>query len=379
MYCAGGVFVSGLSFRRALQKVETGAPGTTAWRMFLTKDGERVSPWHDIPLLSGGTTISPDARFNFVAEIPKGCVRVHAVIMALVPHHLTASACSQTAKLEVGDGEAHNPITHDVNKDGSVRYACVVGHGAVAWRALIELLLPRCARHYAWPSIVNYGMLAQTWEDPSHEFEGFFGRSFGLYWRRVARVYDNERHMLQGTGILWMLWRSARSRVKSATCTQCVVHAGCVLSSGLRSANTWFVCQVRVLGILGLIDEGEMDWKVICVNASDPRASELPGPHAVVFTPRCLGCDRAGGAADVTDPAFPKEEGDYVLQIREWFETYKMPDGKPRNVFAFDGQPQSAVSVCFVGCGVLSPRSCVAVLTAPWCTGVRDGCDRGDT
>ena len=133
MYCAGGVFVSGLSFRRALQKVETGASGTTAWRMFLTKDGERVSPWHDIPLLSGGTTISPDARFNFVAEIPKGCVR--AAIMALVPHHLTASACSQTAKLEVGD--------EDLETQAS-KYAL-----GVACRAYLSVLGPPRAQSAA--------------------------------------------------------------------------------------------------------------------------------------------------------------------------------------------------------------------------------------
>jgi len=47
--------------------------------------------------------------------------------------------------------------------------------------------------------------------------------------------------------------------------------------------------------------------------------------------------------ADLTSPEVPSEITEHVEEIREWFETYKIPDGKPRNEFAFDGQPQSAV------------------------------------
>lgn len=35
------------------------------------------------------------------------------------------------------------------------------------------------------------------------------------------------------------------------------------------------VIQVKVLGVLGMIDEGETDWKIIAINAEDPDASEL--------------------------------------------------------------------------------------------------------
>lgn len=32
---------------------------------------------------------------------------------------------------------------------------------------------------------------------------------------------------------------------------------------------------MKVLGILAMIDEGEMDWKVIAINAEDPEAKKL--------------------------------------------------------------------------------------------------------
>lgn len=35
------------------------------------------------------------------------------------------------------------------------------------------------------------------------------------------------------------------------------------------------VIQVKVLGILAMIDEGEMDWKVIAINVKDPDADNL--------------------------------------------------------------------------------------------------------
>lgn len=35
------------------------------------------------------------------------------------------------------------------------------------------------------------------------------------------------------------------------------------------------VIQVKVLGILALIDEGETDWKVIAINIEDPDALSL--------------------------------------------------------------------------------------------------------
>ena len=37
------------------------------------------------------------------------------------------------------------------------------------------------------------------------------------------------------------------------------------------------VVQVKALGIMALIDEGETDWKVIAIDVNDPLASQLNG------------------------------------------------------------------------------------------------------
>ena len=35
------------------------------------------------------------------------------------------------------------------------------------------------------------------------------------------------------------------------------------------------VYAVKPLGVLAMIDEGELDWKVVCIRADDPKAKEV--------------------------------------------------------------------------------------------------------
>jgi inorganic pyrophosphatase len=37
--------------------------------------------------------------------------------------------------------------------------------------------------------------------------------------------------------------------------------------------------QVRVLGALAMVDEGEMDWKVIVIDTRDPAGKGVKGSH----------------------------------------------------------------------------------------------------
>ncbi|CAM9390489.1 unnamed protein product [Hapterophycus canaliculatus] len=62
-----------------------------------------------------------------------------------------------------------------------------------------------------------------------------------------------------------------------------------------------------------MIDDGELDWKVIGIDVDDPLAKDLN---------------------DITD--VEKLLPGYVSGIREWFRWYKTPDDKPLNAFGFD-------------------------------------------
>ena len=79
------------------------------------------------------------------------------------------------------------------------------------------------------------------------------------------------------------------------------------------------VIQVKLLGALAMIDEGETDWKLIAIDVTDPKAAEI------------------NDIADVEE----KLPGLLAATV-EWFKIYKMPDGKPPNSFAFNGEAKNA-------------------------------------
>jgi len=78
------------------------------------------------------------------------------------------------------------------------------------------------------------------------------------------------------------------------------------------------VKQVKVLGIMALLDEGETDWKVIVVDVQDSLASKLN---------------------DIED--VERNLPGLIRATNEWFRIYKIPDGKPENAFAFSGEAKN--------------------------------------
>ena len=184
---------------------------------------EPISPWHDVPLFHD----EANKIYNFVNEIPKGAVE----------------------KMEVATDEPGTPIKQDTKK-GKLRL-------------------------YPFASLVNYGCLPQTWEDPKHADE------------HTGMLGDNDPVD--------------------------------VVEVGSRVASCGEIYPVKMLGILGMIDEGEMDWKAIAIDVTDPLSSEI------------------STIADLEEHMPGK-----VDSIVSWFKTYKMPDGKPMNEFAFDDQAKDA-------------------------------------
>jgi len=124
-------------------------------------------------------------------------------------------------------------------------------------------------REYHGPIFWNYGMLPQTWEDPGKEHPDM--------------------------------------KVKGDNDPLDVVEIG---EEQLQPGS---IHKVKVLGILAMIDDGELDWKVIAIRTSDPKAKELDDIEDVEA--KCPGV---------------------ISGIREWLRWYKTPDGKPMNKFGYN-------------------------------------------
>lgn len=123
---------------------------------------------------------------------------------------------------------------------------------------------------YIW----NYGALPQTWEDPKHETP------------ETKTLGDNDPLD--------------------------------VCEIGQKVHKRGAVIQVKVLGVMCLIDEGETDWKVLAIDVTDPLASDLN---------------------DIED--VEKHMPGFLKATYEWFKIYKIPDGKPENKFAFNGEAKN--------------------------------------
>ena len=101
-----------------------------------------------------------------------------------------------------------------------------------------------------------------------------------------------------------------------------------------RVAKRGDVLEVKVLGTLAMIDDGETDWKLIVIDVSDPLAGEVRHDGSYHLHLSCL---QVNSLADV-ERVMPG----FLTATREWFRIYKIPDGKPENKFAFDGEYQDA-------------------------------------
>lgn len=91
-----------------------------------------------------------------------------------------------------------------------------------------------------------------------------------------------------------------------------------VCEIGANIGATGEIKRVRILGSLALIDDGELDWKIIAIDVNDPLSHELHDIHDVFV--KCPGL---------------------LETLRQWFKDYKLPDGKPENKFAFNGAYRS--------------------------------------
>lgn len=135
--------------------------------------------------------------------------------------------------------------------------------------------------------------------------------------RFVANVFPHHGY-IWNYGALPQTWENPK-HVDEATQARGDNDPIDVIEIGERVAARGDVITVKILGTLALIDEGETDWKLIAIDVRDPAAERL---------------------SDVGD--VEREFPGLLRATVEWFRLYKVPDGKPVNQFAFDGEAKDA-------------------------------------
>nr|XP_019594492.1 PREDICTED: inorganic pyrophosphatase 2, mitochondrial isoform X2 [Rhinolophus sinicus] len=164
--------------------------------------------------------------------------------------------------------------------------------------------------------------------------------------RYVANIFPHKGY-IWNYGALPQTWEDPRRKDKSTDCCGdddpidvCEIGSK-VLSSGE-------VIRVKILGVLALIDQGETDWKLIAISVNDPEASKF---H------------------DIDD--VKKYKPGYLEATLNWFRLYKVPDGKPENQFAFNGEFKSKAFALEV---IKSTHECWKALLMKKCDGGAINC-----
>ncbi|KAM9943010.1 hypothetical protein ACTFIT_006406 [Dictyostelium discoideum] len=120
----------------------------------------------------------------------------------------------------------------------------------------------------------NYGALPQTWESPEHTHPSTGAKG------------DND------------------------PLDACEIGSGQGVTGEFK--------QVKVLGVFAMIDAGETDWKILCIDVNDPIASQINSQEDI-----------------------EKHLPGKINEVYTFLRDYKIPDGKGPNQFAFDGKLQS--------------------------------------
>jgi inorganic pyrophosphatase len=87
----------------------------------------------------------------------------------------------------------------------------------------------------------------------------------------------------------------------------------CELAGEIETVGA--IKRVKVLGTFAVIDEGETDWKIVVVDATNPLAGRLN---------------------DISD--VETHMPGYLATMQEWFRLYKVPEGKRKNDIAMNGE-----------------------------------------
>ena len=88
-----------------------------------------------------------------------------------------------------------------------------------------------------------------------------------------------------------------------------------VVEIGTQTCEMGGIYTVKPLGVYAMVDDGEVDWKVIAIRSDDPKAAEVNDVEDV-------------------ERVFPGE----LEKVLHWFRDYKIPDGKPVNQFGYDNK-----------------------------------------
>lgn len=159
---------------------------------------------------------------------------------------------------------------HSGREEGRAEVGCQAAHASCGRLVLRRVSAVCSPRHYHTPSLVNYGAFPQTWEDPTENTGDGQGACRPLPEGCCLRPCCLRRSCQCGPCVCAVDWPGDNDPLD-------------VLEIGKKVATVGEIYNVKVLGALGMVDDGEVDWKIIAVRDTDPLATDPSGAPVSVF------------------------------------------------------------------------------------------------
>jgi len=181
-----------------------------------------TSAWSSTIRVSGARSLSAAALFGISAE-------------------QSGEAGTESFRLNFKNDEGTISPWHDIPLKGKKGYNMIVEIPKMT-KAKMEIATKEASnpiaqdikkgnlRDYHGPIFWNYGCLPQTWEDPNEEHP-------------ELKIFGDDDPID-------------------------------VVEIGSKSLDMGSITEVKPLGVLAMIDDGELDWKVLAVAVDDPLAAE---------------------------------------------------------------------------------------------------------
>jgi len=261
-----------------------GKEGTLQFCIYFERNGTLVSPWDDIPYKPAARPPLPEQEQQQQPQQPQQPQQQQQ------QHQLQNHLYNYVVEIPRGTNakleiDNNDPPHHPIRQDTRRNQTSPTTR---------ELrFVPDILGERGYP--VNYGSIPQTWSSPDAETLTEIGEA------------------LIGDG---------------APIDLCDISSLPVTVGEVRT--------VEILGSLLLIDEEECDWKVIAIDVLDPEYPLFRGVGAWT--------DGVSLEARIDELKRPG----HVQLIREWFQCYKVPEGKPRNRYGFGGNLIAAPSTSVI-------------------------------
>ena len=220
-------------------------------RIYFKKNKKIISPLHDIP--HGFYESNKELYINMIVEIPKFTKR----------------------KMEISMDEKHNPIKQDIKNNKLRNVAEIKNRPTKKNNKTNYNLMYNLWGNKEGYNLFSYGAVPQTYENPEENLKEY--KNYSFYSELLNTKIDSHKVINSDNKTFLKELLQKKKIIKSNKLNPNNIYGdGDPLDIFLIHDDTikfkiGSIIKVKILGIIPMIDDGEIDWKILSVLPDDNK------------------------------------------------------------------------------------------------------------